>query len=874
MRPKLEYQVTGVIGANSSEYLQAIVDLFASGVCAATLRHRADEDRIALAGITDIRSVGTTAGWVTADPYVPRFSHDIAQLSFSSGTEGKPKAIALSHAALANTTRRLHSVMQLDASIREYVGVPVYYSFGFGRFRAVSSAGGSVYLPPNGFDVLELAEMLKSGDINAISAVPSLLRIVLSNSGVFRVGALGERVRWIEIGSQYMSRREKEELKELFPLARIVQHYGLTEASRTTFLVVNETEGNALESVGTAYGESEVRIDGTGRIAIRGPHLASGLVQEGGSVPLTDPEGWLTTNDVGHMDEGRLFFDGRADDLINCGGVKVDPNVLERALLSELGAMDGVAVAKVPDTVRGEAVLVAYLPHDGRDEATLKKTAQIVLKRLGLEIGQSIKFFQCASIPLTETGKIKRKDIATLYLARADAQKAVIDQQQAKASTPSNSSPDEQTLVAIWEDVLGVRPISTTESFLDLGGDSLSAIRAALKMEQAGVPRSVCQQVFAGRTISEIAQGITNTEKSSLLSATTDAVTFVRGILVLLVIASHWQGGLMARLPPVFAEFNTFLSTLYSAGTPGFAVMFGVGIAFFYLPRYLRQPSSIGSISRLNGLILGSGIVCLAIARVAAAMARGDEITPIVISNSFWSVLTYYFAIVLTIPYWLRILNWKLNFGHSCILAALGCYALQIVIGDFISPAPSENPFIQPIILLLTAYYSYFEMTAGVLLGAAIGYWLRGSVRSDDDLLRISVYALFGACIAILLSYEMGDISLWFVWPKDLYLWSWLFYASAVAAGIASFALLLRRRTLSGFAMTGMRLISLVGILAFPLFVAHELVPPIKDLLDAFDVPASIALSLVFFFGLSAFLVHRFYRFYFGSVEELDLEFK
>ena len=165
-----------------------------------------------------------------------------AQVSFTSGTEGKPKAIVLSYANLADTAGRIIQAMGMTSEIREYVGVPVTYSFGMGRLRAISAVGGKAYLSPRGFDPLELARMLAAGEVNALSAVPTLLRILLDSPDV--IGEAGKKLRWMEIGSQYMSADKSVACARCFPGARIIQHYGLTEASRSTFLDVSSASAS------------------------------------------------------------------------------------------------------------------------------------------------------------------------------------------------------------------------------------------------------------------------------------------------------------------------------------------------------------------------------------------------------------------------------------------------------------------------------------------------------------------------------------------------------------------------------------------------------------------------------------------------------
>ena len=68
-------------------------------------------------------------------------------------------------------------------------------------------------------------------------------------------------------------------------------------------------------------------------------------------------------------------------------------------------------------------------------------------------------------------------------------------------------TPEEHRLVGIWEEVLGVSPIGVTTSFLDLGGDSLNAIRLMLEMERSGLPETSVQAILQGATIRDLASG-------------------------------------------------------------------------------------------------------------------------------------------------------------------------------------------------------------------------------------------------------------------------------------------------------------------------------------------------------------------------------
>ncbi|WP_420142298.1 AMP-binding protein, partial [Sphingomonas sp.] len=389
-----------------------------------------------------------------------------AQISFTSGTTGTPKPVLLSRRALSDVTRRLNAIMAIDDTIREYVGVPVTFSFGLGRARAIAVAGGRAYLPPNGFRPDEFASMLADGEVNALSAVPTLLRLLIQQRDLFV--SCGAKLRWVEIGSQYMSADEKEAVRAMFPNARIVQHYGLTEASRSTFLVVSETSGTALESVGRPESPDAIRIDDEGRIVVRGPHVADGIMTETGVTPFADADGWLTTSDLGAIDaDGYVYFKGRADHLLNVSGIKVPAELFEQRLAEAHGDAHAIAVAGRRDPLRGEAVMVAHLA--GVDAARLRERARGIAAGFGLGAAD-VSLVEVPEIPRTETGKVRRQILTELYSDAAPTTSA----RPAVPAAGAALSPREEEIAAIWRDVRGVPHIGRNETFFELGGDSLS----------------------------------------------------------------------------------------------------------------------------------------------------------------------------------------------------------------------------------------------------------------------------------------------------------------------------------------------------------------------------------------------------------------
>ena len=168
--------VRGIVTTHSAAFVESVFESYRQGRLAVMLRGVDDSHRIEQAGVTEVVEPPPRFGWMAfgADTRAALRSDDgEAHVSFTSGTEGEPKGVVLTHRALHDVTLRLNDVMAVDDSIREYVGEPVNYSFGHGRCRAVAAAGGRAFIPAQGFNPVEIRDMLVRGEINAISAVPA-----------------------------------------------------------------------------------------------------------------------------------------------------------------------------------------------------------------------------------------------------------------------------------------------------------------------------------------------------------------------------------------------------------------------------------------------------------------------------------------------------------------------------------------------------------------------------------------------------------------------------------------------------------------------------------------------------------------------------
>jgi O-succinylbenzoic acid--CoA ligase len=175
---------------------------------------------------------------------------------------------------------------------------------------------------------------------------------------------------------------------------RVVQTYGMSE-----------TCGGCVYD-GRPLGGVEIRIDEE-RVLLRGPVLFDGYEGEPERTAAAFEDGWLVTHDLGHWTpEGHLAVDGRSDDVILSGGVKVPASAVARAILAHPDVNEAEVVG-VPDDEWGERV-VAVVTASGPVE--LDELRALVDPRAWAPRGLVV----VAELPLLPNGKVDRVTLREL----------------------------------------------------------------------------------------------------------------------------------------------------------------------------------------------------------------------------------------------------------------------------------------------------------------------------------------------------------------------------------------------------------------------------------------------------------------------------
>ena len=154
-----------------------------------------------------------------------------------------------------------------------------------------------------------------------------------------------------------------------------------------------------------------------GEIAVKGPTLMMGYI----GIPLSesvDDEGFLRTSDGGYIDEdGRLFWEGRLNDIIKTGGANVSPLEID-AVIRECPGVKISQTVGVPDELLGELVVSCIVPHEGAelDEATIRTYAKE--KLASYKLPRRVLFVAEDDLETTGSSKIKTADLRKLAAER------------------------------------------------------------------------------------------------------------------------------------------------------------------------------------------------------------------------------------------------------------------------------------------------------------------------------------------------------------------------------------------------------------------------------------------------------------------------
>ncbi len=328
-----------------------------------------------------------------------------AVILFTSGTEGDPKGVALSHGNLvANTEQIVAHIDELypDTDVA-FNPLPTFHCFGLtGGALFPLFAGIKVALYPSPLHVKLIPERIKKVSTTILFATDTFLSryIRSSKDGDF------EGIRFAVCGAEQV-RDETRNLVRKKSDMLILEGYGVTETAPV--IAVNQPSANRSGTVGHFLPGIEHRIDPVpgiergGRLFVKGPNVMMGYIttdNPGVIQPVEDD--WHDTGDVVEIDEdGYVAIRGRIKRFANIGGETVSLAVVENCACAVWPDNQHVALIK-PDPKKGEQiVLLSDCPQANRTD--LRTWAQ---SHGVSELSLPKKVVITDEIPLLGTGKV------------------------------------------------------------------------------------------------------------------------------------------------------------------------------------------------------------------------------------------------------------------------------------------------------------------------------------------------------------------------------------------------------------------------------------------------------------------------------------
>lgn len=293
---------------------------------------------------------------------------------FTTGTTGRSKGVLHTNRSVLAIGRQQAGLFGIEEDTVLVLPGPINHASNIWCFWASVLTGGAFYLLNGMSDLKAFYKALNwpEGRL-ACHLAPAAVRTLFTLTGD-QLGQYNGRLEWLLLDGAPVPEPDKERLRTLLPDTALYIHMGASETGSISSYQYQGSTGHpgcvGLAAPGVHFFLTDehrnvlehTSPDHPGLLACNGPTLMAGYVNAPEATAQAMPDGNVYLSDLAWRDDnGYLYILGRADDVINVGGLKVSPVEVEEAALAIPGIRDCICIA-VPHPISGQALKLLVVP--------------------------------------------------------------------------------------------------------------------------------------------------------------------------------------------------------------------------------------------------------------------------------------------------------------------------------------------------------------------------------------------------------------------------------------------------------------------------------------------------------------------------------
>jgi HIP---CoA ligase len=345
-------------------------------------------------------------------------SDDVADIIFTSGTTGAPKGAVSTHRqTIAVAAAWAERAQATDRDVYMIIA-PFFHTFGYKAGWVVALLCGATIVPQLTFNIDRVLEQIERERVTMLPGPPTIFQELLAHPRRDQHDL--SSLRLVVTGAAMVPVALIERMWTELAIETILTAYGLTEAVVVTMCLPGDDAQTISGTCGCAAADFEIRIAGAdgqelgsgddGEVQLRGPNVMVGYLDDPAATRAAiEPDGWLHTGDIGHLDErGYLTITDRLKDMFTVGGFNVYPAEVENAIMRLDSVIDCAVVGK-PDDRLGEVGLAFVVTLPGSGLTTQDVIAHCRERLANFKVPREVVFV--GQLPRNAGGKVLKREL-------------------------------------------------------------------------------------------------------------------------------------------------------------------------------------------------------------------------------------------------------------------------------------------------------------------------------------------------------------------------------------------------------------------------------------------------------------------------------